>query len=69
MDIINLLVKKFNMSRLAFFLELIPVKDSVKLLSMLEEGIINRQQTRIILHEMVNERVNIILKIILRDNL
>ena len=68
MDIINLLAKKFNMSRIEFFIELIPVKDSAKLLILFEEGVINKYQLREVLSYMINERINILLRIILREN-
>ena len=68
MDTINLLAKKFNMSRIEFFFELIPLKDSAKLLTLFEEGVINKYQLREVLSYMINERINILLRIIFRDN-
>lgn len=68
MDIIRLLAKKFNMSRTNFFFELIPVKDSAKLLILFEEGVINKYQLREVLSYMINERINILLRIILKNN-
>ena len=57
------------MSRIEFFIELIPVKDSAKLLILFEEGVINKYQLREVLSYMINERINILLRILLRDNL
>jgi hypothetical protein len=56
------------MSRIEFFFELIPLKDSAKLLTLFEEGVINKYQLREVLSYMINERINILLRIIFRDN-